>query len=127
MEITDNITQGAFGKAKALVATYGALNLALLVVVVVLAVTGHEVSSFMWGRTVGVLISAAVTYRLSVMAAQGHRSAHRRVRIMSIVMPIVIIALDCIPGALPLWFTAIQITSGLSLASINLVPGRAVR
>ncbi|CAM5654553.1 Integral membrane protein OS=Streptomyces rimosus subsp. rimosus (strain ATCC / DSM 40260 /JCM 4667 / NRRL 2234) OX=1265868 GN=SRIM_034160 PE=4 SV=1 [Streptomyces rimosus subsp. rimosus] len=35
---------------------------AVLLTVVVLAATGHEVTSFMWGRSAGVLASAAVTY-----------------------------------------------------------------
>ncbi|WP_336206945.1 hypothetical protein [Nonomuraea sp. LPB2021202275-12-8] len=44
---------------KEFVVAYGALSAAVLIVVVILSVTGREVTAFMWGRTGGMFASAA--------------------------------------------------------------------
>ena len=110
-------TRRAFGKAKILVAAYGALSAAVLITVVILAITGHTVTSFMWGRSAGVLASAAVTYWLTVLASRGARWAYLRVRVISIIMPIAIIAIDLIPGVLPPWFAVMQAVCALAIAA----------
>ncbi|GAA0449492.1 hypothetical protein [Streptomyces olivaceiscleroticus] len=107
----------ALGRAKALVAAYGALSIAVLATVVVLALTERPVTSFMWGRSLGVLASAAVTYWLTVLAGRGARWAYLRVRIISIVMPPVIIAIDVLPGTLPTWFVLLQSACALAVAA----------
>ncbi|MFJ9415203.1 hypothetical protein ACIRPT_13680 [Streptomyces sp. NPDC101227] len=108
-------TQRAFGKAKILIAAYGALSLAVLMTVAVLAITGHSATSFMWGRSGGVLASAAVLYWLTVLASRGTRWAYLRVRILSVLMPFVITAVDMIPGVCPLWFALAQATCAVPL------------
>ncbi|MFG2226916.1 hypothetical protein [Streptomyces sp. NPDC048644] len=121
-------TQRAFGKAKMLVAVYGALSAAVLITVAVLALTGHPVTSFLWGRSAGVLASAAVTYWLTVLAARGARWAYQRVRIISVVMPLAIVAVDLIPGICPAWFAVAQATCALALAATAfLVNGSILR
>ncbi|UZJ32767.1 hypothetical protein [Streptomyces endophytica] len=110
-------TQRVFGTAKNLVAAYGALSAAVLITVAVLALTGHAVTSFMWGRSGGVLASAAVIYWMTVLAARGTRWAYLRVRILSVLMPIVIVGIDMIPGICPLWFALIQAASAVPLAA----------
>lgn len=114
-------TQRAFGTAKNLVAAYGALGAAVLLTVAVLACTGHSVTSFMWGRSGGVLASAAVIYWMTALAARGTRWAYLRVRILSVLMPIVIIGVDLIPGICPPWFALIQAVSALPLAAAAFV------
>lgn len=119
---------GTLGKVRKLVAAYGAVSVALLVVVVVLAVTGHAVSSFQWGRTGGMFASAAVTYWFTVLAARGARWAYVRVRVISVVVPVAIVAVDSIPGALPPWFAAAQIAGALALVpAAFLLNGRPLR
>ncbi|WP_035846897.1 hypothetical protein [Kitasatospora azatica] len=110
------LTHQAFGRVRKFVAAYGALSAAVLVVDVVLSVTGREPTSFMWGRTAGVLASAVVAYWLTGRAARGSRSAFLRVRIISVVAPIAILAIDLIPGILPPWFIAMQVAAALALA-----------
>ncbi|SFJ11404.1 hypothetical protein [Amycolatopsis sacchari] len=110
---------------KKFVAVYGAFAVAVLVVVVVLSVMGHEASSFEWGRTIGMVASAAVTYWLTVLAGRGARWAYVRVRIIVVVVPIAVIALDAIPGALPLWFAATQIAGALALVPAAFLVRRA--
>jgi hypothetical protein len=114
-------TQRAFDKVKALVAAYGALSAAVLITVVVLAMTGHEVTSFMWGRSGGVLASAVITHWLTVRAARGARWAFRRVRIISVIAPIAIIAVDLIAAALPPWFVVLQIACAIALAPVAFI------
>jgi len=121
----ETTTQQAFGKVKKLVTAYGALSVAVLAVVVVLSVEGREVTSFMWGRTAGMFASAAVTYWLTVLAARGARWAYVRVRIICVLVPIAIIAIDSIPGALPLWFVATQVAGALPLVPAAFIVNRS--
>ena len=115
----------AIGKAKNYVAAYGALSVAVLVVVVALSVSGREVTSFMWGRTGGMFASAVVTYWLTVLAARGARWAYVRVRVISVVVPVAVIAVVSIPGALPPWFVGMQIAGALALAPAAFVANRS--
>ncbi|MEU6933554.1 hypothetical protein AB0A05_30835 [Streptomyces sp. NPDC046374] len=110
-------TRQAFGRARAYVAVYGALGAAVLAVVVVRAMTGHAVSSFMWGRSAGVLVSAAVAYWLTVAAARGARWAYVRVRIIAVVMPFAIVVIDVLPGTLPAWFIALQAVCAVAVGA----------
>ncbi|GAB7029221.1 hypothetical protein AB0G35_12585 [Streptomyces sp. NPDC021749] len=110
-------TRRTFRTARNLVAAYGALSAAVLLTVAVLALTGHPVTSFMWGRSGGVLASAAVIYWMTVLAARGTRWAYLRVRILSVLMPVVIVGVDMIPGICPLWFALAQAASALPLAA----------
>ncbi|MGW7555585.1 hypothetical protein [Streptomyces rimosus] len=118
--------QRAFRTAKNFIGAYGALSTAVLLTVVVLAATGHEVTSFMWGRSAGVLASAAVAYWLTVLAARGARWAYLRVRFISVVMPVVIVAIDLIPGALPVWFIAMQAVCALAIGATAFIANGSV-
>ncbi|MGX7760163.1 hypothetical protein ACWQ06_16100 [Streptomyces angustmyceticus] len=113
----DPQTQRTFGRAKFLVAAYGALSAAVLAAVAVRALTGHPVTSFLWGRSAGVLASAAVTYWLTVLAARGARCAFLRVRLVSVVMPVAIVGVDLIPGVCPAWFALAQATCALAVGA----------
>ena len=48
-------------------------------------------------------------------------------RIISVVVPIAVVALDSIPGALPLWFAALQIAGALALPAAFIANGRKLR
>ncbi|WP_181019654.1 hypothetical protein [Nonomuraea typhae] len=113
---------------KLFVAVYGALSVVVLATVVILAISGHPVTSFMWGRSGGVLASAAVTYWFTALAERGARWAYVRVRIMSVVVPIAIVAIDAIPGALPRWFVLMQVACAVAIgAAAFLVNGPRLR
>lgn len=107
--------QDELRKIKSLIAVYCAFSGVVLVVVVILSVIGDAVSGFMWGRSAGMLTSALAAYWLTGLAQGGSRPAYLRVRIISVVVPIVVLAFDSIPGALPLWFAALQIAGALAL------------
>ncbi|MBT2224365.1 hypothetical protein [Nonomuraea sp. NEAU-A123] len=93
--------------------------------VVILSVTGREVTSFMWGRTGGIFASGVVTYWLAVLASRGAGWAYVRVRIISVIVPIAIIAIDSIPGALPPWFIAMQVAGALTLVPAAFIVNRS--
>lgn len=114
-------SEKAFTTTKLIVEAYGALSAGVLITVVVRALTGHTVTSFMWGRSAGVLASAAVTYWLTVLAARGKRWAYVRLRIVSVVVPVAVIAVDVIPGTLPVWFIALHTICALTLAATAFV------
>ncbi|MGW0523766.1 hypothetical protein [Crossiella sp. NPDC003009] len=110
---------------KKLVAVYGAISVAVLAVVIILSATGGAVSSFMWGRAGGMVASAVVTYWLAEHAARGARWAYLRVRIICVVVPIAVIAMDSVPGALPVWFAGTQIAGALALIPAAVLVNRA--
>lgn len=106
----------AFGTVRRLVAVHGTLSALVFMTIASLAVIDHTVTSFMWGRSAGVLASAAVIYWLTLLASKGARWAYLRVRILSSLMPIVIVAVDAVPGVCPAWFAGIQAVCALPLA-----------
>jgi len=116
----------ALRATKIIFGVYAAIGLLQLLINLVLAVSGHgrSVSSFMWGRSAGVLISGWVFILLTVLAGRGVRSAYQRVRIISIVLPIIIVVLVLVPaisGGVPLWFKAAQIAAAVCVAIVAFV------
>lgn len=112
-------------QAKKYIAAYGVLSAAVLIVVVVLAATGHHVSSFLWGRTGGVLGSAVVAYWLAGKAQQGARWAHVRLRIITLVVPVAIVAIDTLVPGLPAWFVIVQLVGAVTLLPAALAVHRS--
>ncbi|RKT55351.1 hypothetical protein [Saccharothrix australiensis] len=125
VRLDDPRTRRAFDLVKKSVAVYGAFSVVVLVAVVGLSVAGHAVSSFAWGRAGGMFASAAVTYWLTALASKGARWAYQRVRVISVVVPIAVIALDSIPGALPLWFVVAQVAGALALFPAAFIVNRS--
>ncbi|HEY9293018.1 MAG TPA: hypothetical protein VIP98_17205 [Microlunatus sp.] len=103
-------TRTAFRTTKIILAGYLGIGLALLLINLVLALSGHgsSVSSFMWGRSCGVTASGAVFGWFADAASRGHRWAYRRIQIISIILPVIIVALALLPGVAPLWFRLAQ-------------------
>ncbi|MEV6969282.1 hypothetical protein AB0M47_29645 [Hamadaea sp. NPDC051192] len=103
--------------ARTLVLVYGLLGTAVLGLVAALSANGYAVTGFMWGRSAGVLASAIVTYVFSGFASRGARWAYLRMRIISVVVPPAIVAVDVFLGELPGWFIALQAICALALAA----------
>ncbi|MFI5801625.1 hypothetical protein [Streptomyces sp. NPDC051561] len=110
-----------FGRVRRCVAGFGALGTAVLVAVAVLKVAGHPVTAFMWGRSLGLLAGAAVMYWLVTVAERGARWAYVRMRILAFLMPVAVIAVDVIPGTLPVWFVLAQAVCACALLPAALV------
>lgn len=73
-----------------------------------MAINGHEVNTFMWVRGVLLPLVAVVLYRLAVAAGRGSRRALDRLRALTLITPVAIVAVDLIPGVCPLWYAALQ-------------------
>jgi len=121
--------ENTFNLLKKIVTMYGVMSGIVLGTVVVLAAVGDSVTSFMWGRSIGVLASALVTYWLVGRASKGARWAYVRVRIISVVVPVAIVAVDLIPGLCPMWFLVMQAMCAIALGAaafvVNASPVRA--
>ncbi|SDS56827.1 hypothetical protein [Microlunatus soli] len=95
----------------------------LLIIDLIFTGTGHGVgvSSFMWGRSAGVVGSGAAFLWFAAAASQGRRWAFRRLQIVSIVVPIVIVGLMIIPDVAPSWFKIIQLGCAACLGGVAVV------
>ncbi|WP_409182407.1 hypothetical protein F9C11_39335 [Amycolatopsis sp. VS8301801F10] len=115
------------GLAKGFVVAYGAVSAVVLGAIAALALSGGEVSSFMWIRSGVVAVSAAVAWWLVSAAARGSRKAYERMRFVAIVAPVAIVGVDLIPGVCPLWFLLAQTGCAIVLAgaAVPLVRSRA--
>jgi hypothetical protein len=89
---------------------YTVLSSIALTLTVAAAAGGHTVNTFMWVRSILLPVIAVLLYRLTLTAARGSRRAFDRVRTLSLLMPIAIIAVDLIPGVCPLWYATLQTT-----------------
>jgi hypothetical protein len=121
--------ENTFNLLKKISTMYGVMSGIVLGTVAVLAALGDSVTSFMWGRSAGVLASALVTYWLVDRASKGARWAYVRVRIITVVVPVAIVAVDLIPGLCPMWFLVMQAMSAIALGAaafvVNASPVRA--
>ncbi|MFJ9775653.1 hypothetical protein ACIRVF_31145 [Kitasatospora sp. NPDC101157] len=111
-------THEVFATAKKCVALFGAIGLITLATVVVMASTGHATTPFMWIRGVIFPALAPVLLRLAGRAAEGSYKAFDRIRTLSTVMPIAVIAVDLIPGICPAWYAVLQGLSALALVPV---------
>lgn len=121
-------TQGAFDAAKNSIKVYGALSVVALLAVVVVAVSGHMVNTFMWVRAVLLPLVAVLIYRMTVSASLGSRRAFERVRALAVIMTIAIIVVDLIPGVCPPWYAVMQIVCMLPIIRLAFITrGPALR
>ncbi|WP_037366677.1 hypothetical protein [Amycolatopsis orientalis] len=104
------------GLAKGFVAAYGVVSAVVFGAIAARALTGGEVSSFMWIRSGVVVASAVVSWWLLSAAARGSRAAYLRMRLIAIVAPVAIVGVDLIPGVCPLWFLLAQTGCAIVLA-----------
>jgi hypothetical protein len=89
------------------------------IVAVVLTSLGNEVNTAVWVRTVGVLAITVTLYYFAVRAAEGYYWAYQRLRLFTIVFPIVTLVTASIPGLYPLWMTIEQVIFSLILIAVG--------
>ncbi|MEV5198646.1 hypothetical protein [Streptomyces sp. NPDC053720] len=111
-------TREALDKAKNGFTLYGALGAVALLAVVVVASSGHPVNTFMWVRAALLPLIAVLLHRMTVSASRGSQRAFERVGSVAVVMPIVIIGVDLIPGVCPPWYAAVQTVCMLPVVRI---------
>ncbi|MEV7600641.1 hypothetical protein AB0O91_25050 [Kitasatospora sp. NPDC089797] len=111
-------TDKAFSTARKYIALFGAIGLITLATVAVMAAAGHPTTPFMWIRGVIFPALAPVLLRVTARAAEGDHKAFDRIRTVSTVMPIAVLAVDLIPGICPAWYAVLQGLSALALLPI---------
>jgi hypothetical protein len=114
-QLDDPRTREAFDTVKKCVKLYGVICAITLGTVAVVALSGPTVTTFMWVRSVILLAIAPVLHRMTVRASQGVRRSFERMRALTVIMPIAIIAVDLIPGVCPAWYAGMQAVSALAL------------
>jgi hypothetical protein len=98
----------AFSKLETSFKAYTVLSAIALAAIAAMAGTGHTVNTFMWVRGILLPAIAVLLYRMTIAASRGSRRSFDRVRALTLIMPIAIIAVDLIPGVCPLWYAALQ-------------------
>lgn len=78
------------------------------------------VNPSVWIRNGAILVSAGVLYLVARRAFEGSRAATLRLRVISIVIPVVVVALIALPDGFPLWMKIQQGVAGLAVALIAL-------
>jgi hypothetical protein len=117
----------AFRAVKRWILVYFGISVAALLAAVVMRNDAAEVNVQVWSRCAAVVASSALLFLFAVLASRGHRWAYRRLRIVSIVVPIGIIAIVISPGY-PLWMRVEQIVCGLVVIGLAVViNGRHLR
>jgi hypothetical protein len=111
-------TAQAFRAIRRLLLAYLAVSVAAVVAIVLMRNDSTEVDSTVWTRGIIVAVTAALLLLFAARAAQGSRSAYRRLRIISIITVAVIVAIVAAPGALPAWMKIEQGVCGLIMAGV---------
>ena len=96
------------------------LVISLSTVVAVVLMRHHPglVTTAVWVRTSLVAASAAVLLLVARRAAAGHHGSFRRLRIISMVVLIAVIAVVAWPGAFPVWLRVEQAVCGLVMLGV---------
>ncbi|GAA2475502.1 hypothetical protein [Winogradskya humida] len=100
--------QDALGVVATCFKAYTALSGIALAATIAMAGTGHTVNTFMWVRSILLPIIAVVLYQVTLAASRGSARAFDRIRAVTMILPIAIIAVDLIPGVCPSWYAAMQ-------------------
>ncbi|MFE4972762.1 hypothetical protein ACFRAR_11670 [Kitasatospora sp. NPDC056651] len=117
----DSSTRGALDTVRTCVTLFGAIGAIVLGTVAVMAFTGHEATPFMWIRGAILFLVTFLLHRYANRAARGDHRSFDRLRTLSAVMPIAIIAVDLVPGLCPAWYAVIQGLSALALVAVALL------
>jgi hypothetical protein len=75
-------------------------------------------------RNSAVLVSGALCRSFAARAAQGERFSFIRLRITSVIVPVVIAVLIVLPGAFPLWMKVEQALCGLCILAVAILVNR---
>lgn len=109
------------GRSKAvnaLIACYLGSGVAGLVIAFLFRGDAQIVNSSVWIRNSAIAVSAVILYLVARRAFEGSRAAWVRLRVISIVIPLVVVALVVLPDGFPVWMKIQQVAAGVSVALI---------
>ncbi|MEU4193219.1 hypothetical protein AB0E69_15085 [Kribbella sp. NPDC026611] len=113
-----------FESSKKCIMIFGVASAVVLSTVIASAASHGTVSTFMWVRAVLLLAAAPVLHRLTTRAANGNRRSLDRLRTVTTILPIAIVAVDLIPGICPPWYAALQAVSAIPLIAVAILTRR---
>jgi hypothetical protein len=114
-----------FRPVKALLACYVGLAVLGLAAAVVLRDHPQLVNTAVWVRSTIVLATSIATYVFVERAARGDRAAFLRLRVASIVVPLVIVVVIVLPDPFPAWMKVQQGLCALALAAAAVLVNRS--
>lgn len=120
--------RAALRTVRQLIGAYLALSIATLAAVA--ALHGHPtlVTPAVWVRGTIVVASALLTASFARRAAGGSSRAYLRLRLVTAIMLVAIVAIVALPGTFPLWMKVEQSVCGALLLGVVIVAnGRPVR
>lgn len=100
---------------------YLVCNASALATVVLVAYLGLTPSAFMWVRAIVLVAAAPVLLWMTKRAGEDSDGMIGKLRTVSTVLPIAVIAIDFIPGIAPTWYAVMQ-----SLGAVALIPGAVI-
>jgi hypothetical protein len=104
---------------------YALVSLATVGAIVALRDHSSLVTSAVWVRGLIVLASSLIALALARRAANGSRTALRRLRIIAPIILIAIAVIVALPGAFPVWFRWEQALCGVLVAGVVVQINRA--
>lgn len=109
------------GRSKAvdaLIACYLGSGVVGLVIAFLFRGDAQVVNSSVWIRNSAIVVSAGILYLVARRAFEGSRAAWIRLRVISIVIPLVVVVLVVLPDGFPVWMKIQQVAAGISVALI---------
>ena len=120
----------AFRSVRLLIGGYVAISVATLIAIVLLRNHHAEVTSAVWIRGIVVVASALLMTLFAKRAARGASRMYLRLRLVSAIMVVAIVAIIAVPGAFPVWMKIEQCACGILLigvvAIVNSKPVRSL-
>lgn len=112
-------TRRAFRGIRWILAAEVVVGVAAVVIAIVLASHGEQVTWAVWFRSVAVLGITITLYYFATRAAEGYYWGYSRLRLFSRIFPIVTLIVATIPGFYPFWMTIEQIIFSLLMIGIG--------
>ncbi|MGH7918878.1 MAG: hypothetical protein ACREQM_02905 [Candidatus Dormibacteraceae bacterium] len=109
---------------RALTAGYFGLGVVGLAIAFLFRDHAQLVNSAVWIRNGAMIASAGLLYLFVERAARGQRRAFLRVRIVSILVPLIIVALVVLPDPFPVWMKVQQALCALDVGGIAILANR---
>jgi hypothetical protein len=113
-----------FKPIKVLIACYIGLSALGFAAAVLLRDQPQLVNTAVWVRSSIVLVTSVLTYLFAERASRGDRRSLLRLRVVTIVVPLVIVGLIVLPDPFPVWMKVQQGLCGLVLAGAAILAVR---
>lgn len=115
---------GLFRTIKAVIGCYFGIAVIGFAITFLLRGDPQLVNQAVWVRDCFTLASATILYLLATFASRGDRFAFTRVRIVSVIVPLTIVALIVLPDPFPQWMKVQQGLGALAVVAVAVIVNR---